>query len=348
MGLLDRRTASALFTILVFLSVIGLVWTARRPVISFIFAIFFAYLLEPVVNRFAGWLKLSVGKAVAVTYLAILIALLIFGFTVAPRVMQQGQRLSQALPELFEKVQSGTIVWQLGAQQGWSYQTQVLVQQWLVGHREDISNYARDVADRVEQAGANMPWILLVPVLAVFFLKDGTQLRSSVIKLIGASSNRAFIRSVLDDLDTMLGQYVRAQLLLAFFAFIAYGTFFLIARVPYAMAIAAIGGTLEFIPFAGPLITLVILMGLAFLTGYQHWLVLLVFWLVWRGIQDYVNTPRLMGAELDLHPLLAIFAILVGGEVGGVTGIYLSIPAVAALRILWLNWTRRAPSRKAA
>ena len=348
MGLLDRRTASALLTILVFVAAIAVLWTARRPVISFIFAIFFAYLLEPVVNKFAGWMRLSPGKAVAVTYLVILVGLLIFGFTVAPQVMQQGQRLSQALPDLFEKVQTGNIAWQLGAQQGWSYQTQMRVQQWLVSHREDISNYAHEVITRLEQAGSNLPWILLVPVLAVFFLKDGSELRSSLINAIGSRSDRAFLARVMDDLDSMLGQYVRAQLLLAFFAFIAYTTFFLIARVPYAPAIAAIGGTLEFIPFVGPLLTLVILMGLAFLTGYSHWLLLFGFWLVWRGVQDYVNTPYVMGEGLDLHPLLAIFAILVGGEVGGVTGIYLSIPVVAALRILWLNWTRRPSTRKAA
>ncbi len=99
---------------------------------------------------------------------------------------------------------------------------------------------------------------------------------------------------------------------------------------------------------SGPLFALVIIVGIAFLTGYPHWLMLVAFWLVWRGIQDYVNTPRVMGRDLDLHPLLAIFAILVGGEVGGVLGIFLSIPSVAALRILWLNWTHRGLARKAA
>ncbi len=49
---------------------------------------------------------------------------------------------------------------------------------------------------------------------------------------------------------------------------------------------------------------------------------------------------RLLYEGLDLHALLAIFAILVGGEIGGVLGIFLSIPAVAAFRILWINWTR--------
>jgi len=53
-----------------------------------------------------------------------------------------------------------------------------------------------------------------------------------------------------------------------------------------------------------------------------------------------------MGKGLDLQPLLAIFAILIGGEIAGVLGVFLSIPTVAAARILWMNWTRRISVRK--
>ena len=119
-------------------------------------------------------------------------------------------------------------------------------------------------------------------------------------------------------------------------------------RLQYALAVAAIGGVLEFIPFVGPLLTLVILIAISFLTGYPHWFTLVAFWLVWRGVQDYVNMPRVMGKGLELHPLLAILAILVGGEIAGVLGIFLSIPTVATLRILWMNWSRRASIRQAA
>ena len=55
-----------------------------------------------------------------------------------------------------------------------------------------------------------------------------------------------------------------------------------------------------------------------------------------------------MGEGFDLHPLLTIFAILVGGEIGGVLGLYLSIPAVATARILWMNWSRRITVKKVA
>jgi predicted PurR-regulated permease PerM len=348
MSLFDRRTASVLITVLAFAGLLALVWLARLPIIALVFAVFFAHLLGPVVARFQGWFRVSRGKSVALTYLAIFGGLAIFGATVGPRIVDQGQRLSETLPSLFEKIRTGSIAWQFGSQQGWSTQTEIRIQNWLIQHQDDLSQTAQNVTLRLQQLAANIPWILLVPVLALFFLKDSSQLRHSALLLIGRSQDRAFFEGVMDDLDTMLAEYVRAQLLLSFFAFIAYGAFLLIMRFPYALAVGAIGGVLEFIPFVGPLLTLGMLIAIAFLAGYPHWITIVGFWLVWRGIQDYVNAPRVMGKGLDLHPLLVIFAILVGGEVAGVLGIFLSIPTVAALRILWLNWTRHTPTRKAA
>src|SRR5205807_409471 len=135
-----------------------------------------------------------------------------------------------------------------------------------------------------------------------------SKLSDSALKLIRSTQHRKLFERVLDDLDTMLAQYVRGQLLLSFFAFVAYGAFLLIARLEYAFVVAAVAGILEFIPIAGPLIALGILLGIAFLTGYPHWLALAAFWLVWRFVQDYFNAPRVMGHGLDLHPLLVIFA----------------------------------------
>jgi predicted PurR-regulated permease PerM len=56
---------------------------------------------------------------------------------------------------------------------------------------------------------------------------------------------------------------------------------------------------------------------------------------VWRVVQEYVNSPRIMGNNLELQPLTVIFALMVGGKVGGIAGLYLLVPAVAVLRIVW-------------
>ena len=58
---------------------------------------------------------------------------------------------------------------------------------------------------------------------------------------------------------------------------------------------------------------------------------------------DYWIAPRVVGHELEIHPLLAIFTLMVGGAVGGIVGIYLSIPLVAALRVIWHRFASEDP-----
>jgi predicted PurR-regulated permease PerM len=88
------------------------------------------------------------------------------------------------------------------------------------------------------------------------------------------------------------------------------------------------------------LVTAATILGVAFLANYPHLLLVAIFLGVWRLIQDYVTSPRIMGSKVELHPLAALFAVLVGAEIGGVLGVYLSVPAVATLRILYRRLQR--------
>jgi predicted PurR-regulated permease PerM len=108
--------------------------------------------------------------------------------------------------------------------------------------------------------------------------------------------------------------------------------------VPYAFAVGPSAGALEFIPVVGPVVGGLMIVAVAFASGYAHVWWLVVFLLVWRGIQDYVTSPRIMGSTLELHPLLVLFGVFAGGEVAGVIGVFLSIPVLATLRILWHTW----------
>jgi predicted PurR-regulated permease PerM len=79
-------------------------------------------------------------------------------------------------------------------------------------------------------------------------------------------------------------------------------------------------------------------MAVAFFSGYNHLFWVFLFLVAWRGIQDYVSSPRIMGGTLELHPLAVMFGVLAGGEVAGVIGIFLSIPVLATIRIIWHIW----------
>jgi len=63
-------------------------------------------------------------------------------------------------------------------------------------------------------------------------------------------------------------------------------------------------------------------MGVVLVTGYPHWLVILIFLLLWRGLQDYLNSPLLMGRGMKLHPFAVILGVMIFGEVGGMPAIF--------------------------
>src|SRR5512142_3187661 len=113
MALLDSRATRIIFTVLVFAVGIAFLYAARRTLIAFLFAIFFAYLVDPAVSRLQRWTR-SRGTAIAVIYLLIVLALGIFFFFVGPRIGHEAQKLTESLPNLLTRVNSGEIVEDIG------------------------------------------------------------------------------------------------------------------------------------------------------------------------------------------------------------------------------------------
>src|SRR5437867_11552608 len=105
----------------------------------------------------------------------------------------------------------------------------------------------------------------------------------------------------------MLAHFILAQLTLAALSMLVYTTFMASTGVPYALVLGTAGGMMEFIPVLGPLVAAVLIIGVALLVSYPHWLILLIFLGVWRVVEGYVIFPRLIGRSMGLHPLAAIF-----------------------------------------
>ncbi|HLK31449.1 MAG TPA: AI-2E family transporter, partial [Terriglobales bacterium] len=213
-------------------------------------------------------------------------------------------------------------------------------------HSEEIAQLASRAGLRLATVAQNIWWLILIPILAVFFLRDGRTFTDVVLMMIGSRPQREFVEGVINDLNDMLAHFIRAQLSLAALALIVYVTFLGIMRVPYALVLGTAGGVLEFIPVVGPFIAAVLMLGVALLMSYQHLLLLAIFLAAWRLVQDYVTLPRIMGESMQLHPLAAIFGVLAGGEIAGVIGVFLSIPIMASLRIVWRRWRVYAEKKK--
>jgi predicted PurR-regulated permease PerM len=345
MSLIDARTTRVLFTLLLFALVLGFLYAARQTLIAFLFAIFFAYLVDPAISRVEKWTR-SRGLAIAAVYVLMISVLAVFFFFVGPTIVHQAQRLSETLPSLIEKVGSGQIAEDLGQQHGWSQETRHRLQIFLVGHRQTLLRLAQRAGLRVAEVAQDAWLLIVVPILAAFFLRDGRAFSDTLLSFAHARPQRELLQGVLSDLNQMLAHFIRAQLILAALSFVVYISFMSARGVPYALVLGSAGGVLEFIPVVGPLVAAAMIISASLLLGYPHWLILLIFLAAWRMIQDYVISPRIMGKSMELHPLGAIFGVLAGGEIAGVLGIYLSIPVMASLRIVWRRWRLYAEKKR--
>jgi len=345
LSIFDSRTSRVIFTALLFALGLGFLYVARQTLILFLFAIFFAYLINPAVVRLEKLVR-GRGRGIALIYLLLVVALAMAVFFVGPRITRQGARLGEALPGLMEKVGSGQIAVDIGQQRGWSGATQTRIQEVLRDHRDELSSLAQHIGVRVAETAKEIWVLFLVPILAIFFLRDASSFNEVVVSLVQSRTQREFLQDVLRDLNQMLAQFIRAQLTLAGLSLLAYTSCLGIMRVPYAMVLGTAGGALEFVPIVGPLVAGVAMVAVAVLAGYSYWPLLLLFLIVWRLIQDYVIAPRVMGGSVQLHPLAALFGVLAGGEIAGVLGVYLSIPVMASLRIVWRRWRIYAEKRR--
>jgi predicted PurR-regulated permease PerM len=352
--ILDSRTSRVLLTALLFAVGLGFLYAARRTLILFLFAIFFAYLINPAVGRLEKLVRSRVW-GIAIIYILLLVGLGVFGFLVGPRIARQSARLGQSLPSLMEmdKASAGQLsgqirqlTAQIGNEHGWSDETQKRIRDFLMSHREDLTQLAQRIGFRAAEAAQELWVLFLVPILAIFFLRDGGSFHEVLISLVQSRTQREFLQDVFQDLNQMLAQFIRAQLTLAALSLVAYTSVLGAMRVPYALMLGTAGGAMEFVPVAGPLLAGAAMIAVAVLAGYPHWIFLLLFLIAWRMVQDYVISPRIMGVSLELHPLAALFGILAGGEIAGILGVYLSIPVMAALRIVWRRWRIYAEKRK--
>lgn len=339
----DKRTASVLITVLIFVAIGAFIYGAGRILIVFLLAILFAYLLEPLVSRFQRWTKVSRGSreiAILEVYVIISAAFALLLILMGPRIADESRKLVEALPGFLQKISSGRIVAEIGSKHGWSYNTQIHLQQFLAAHKSAILAWVASVGARVANFAANLIWVALIPILAIFFLKDGRAFAERLVEAVDRYQQKRFLVGITVDLNEMLAHYIRMQLILAGLSLAAYMSVLSLLRVPYSLALGAIAGVLEFIPIVGPLVGAILILGVGFLANYHHLLIVALFLGGWRLLQDYFTSPRLMGGKLELHPLVVIFAVLVGAEIGGIIGVYLSIPVAAALHIVWRRWQR--------
>lgn len=329
---IDRRAARAAWTVFLVVLLLVVVYYVRTIMLVFVLAILFAYLLSPIVNlvdRFLPWPG-SRTYSLAVVYTLLIGLLVLAGVLVGNRVAQEAATLEGRFPELQK-----TVLQRL--HEPWTPWLEPVRQQ-ILDRAQGLGSVAgqlvRQTSTYILSILSSLAFIVLIPILGFFFLKDGHILREQFLGLM-EPDRRAIWEDILSDVHALLGRFIRALVILALAVFAVNAIFFTSIGLPYGLLLATMAGALEVIPIVGPLAAALLIIMVAVLSGYGHVLVILAFLAAYRIFQDYILNPHLMSSGVEMHPLLVIFGALAGAELAGIPGMFLSVPVMATLRVVY-------------
>jgi len=341
---IDDRALRVVWTVFLFGLLLAVLYFIRDTILLFAVAIFFAYMLSPLVGLVERVMPRRRNLALGLVYVLLIGILVAIGFQVIPTIADEASSLATRFPTLLATAKMTKIPLP-------SWLEPIRVQLVSALNREavhleaSIVPFLHEAGTRLLSGLTYLLPIILVPILAFFFLKDGELIRVNLLGAVEAGHDRTLVELILDDVHVVLKSYIRALVLLAIASFFAWLIFLSAMRYPYELLLAGVAGALEFIPVFGPAAALVIMLIVVAVSGSGGLLWILVFWGCYRVFQDYVLNPYLMSAGVELHPLLVLFAVLAGNSIAGVPGMFFSIPAMAILKTIYAR-LRVAYARK--
>jgi len=334
---IDARAARYTWTAAFVLLLLWLLYLMRTTLFVFILALLFGYLLSPLVNVIDRFLPASRTRtpALAIAYLIFVAVLFVAVTQIGSRVVDQANALARSMPAWLANWQQPSASVTPGVN---SFKAEVLQK-----IQDQIGKSSGDILAALPRAGAkilavasNIVYVVIIPILGFFFLKDGVMMRQIFLEMIDDQPWRTLVDDLLADVDLLLAHYMRAILTLSLATFTSYSIFFSILRIHYSILLAALAATLEFIPMIGTLTAGLVIVIVTAASGGPV-VAVLVFLVVYRVFQDYVLSPQLMRAGVQLHPLFVLFGVFAGGEIAGIPGAFLSVPVLALIRIVYLR-----------
>ncbi len=301
-----------------------------------------AYMLEPLVEAFEqrGWSRnLSVLATLVLSFILLILALifvipslwsqLVKSYEQLPNALEAGHRILDPLiaqlkttsPPIYEFIQSLLQKFRSPEQQA---EIGATVGKWLQGGLFKLVTATSSLLD-----------LLLIPFFVFYLLSDYHKMIARVDSWV-PPRYRSTVSDLLSRISTIISAYVRNQLVIALAMGVLYALGFAILRVPLALTLGLISGLLNFIPYVGTLTGMVLAVSFSALNGagIGRIIGILIVFVIVQTVEGYYLTPKLLGEKLNLHPLVVLLGIVVGGNLFGLVGIILAVPVIAAARVI--------------
>ncbi len=289
-------------------------------------AILLATAVAPAANRLH---RHGIPRTVSILLMYLLVVAIIAGTIslLVPLVITELSHVQERLPEYSNRLND--VLARFTAKG----QTPLSTDQIFSSLSGNLSNTARYLGDLALTIAGLLVQVLVILVAAYFFAVDPDFSQHLVARFF-APASRHRVRTLLTHIGIRLGDWVRAQIVLALFFGITFGSSLAIMGVPYALTLGITGAVLEIIPYVGGFIT-VILATLVAITA-QPWQIagVIIAYTVVTNIEAHIVEPAVMGRMLGLHPLTVVLSLFIGGETLGILGALLSVPFAVVIQVL--------------
>jgi predicted PurR-regulated permease PerM len=325
--------AVAIYLLVGFLQFLSAV---KATAMLFVIALFFAYLVFPLVRRLNE--RLPLGISILLVYVAILIVGIAIAQLIIPALVADVQGAVKAVPGLVTHF--GQILSDPNNKYiRWLPQEERI---YLVALPTQIAGFLQTNASDTAVKTLNvllstvsiLATVVVVPVLAAYMLLDAESLKANFLGLIPRKFH-AKTESIIADLDQVVGGFIRGQLIDGSILGAMLTVMLLFMHVQYAFLIGFVSGALNFIPYAGALIAFIpaVLLALAY-NGPVNALIVAALIVVIHQIDGNFVSPRVLKENVGLSPFWIVLAILVGSELFGLAGTFLAVPVAAMIRVL--------------
>ena len=304
-----------------------LLWKVHDVLILIFIAAVIAAGIDPAVRRVRVWGRYwfhrNVPRAAAVfiVYLPFVIAVLLLALVVVPRLVEETRLLRAQLPMLLET----NVFTPLGRHVPVGPLRRFFLEGGFTLPRASVLLYVRNTA-------AVIASFVAVLFMIAYMLVDANRLRNLVLLLFPAE-HRAERRRMLHHMSRRMSSWLSGQLILS--CTIGAATFIglLLLRVPFALPLAILAMVGELVPVIGPIVGTAPSLAIALLhSSWQFWSVLIMV-IVLQKLENLFIAPRVMARKLQISPLAAFIAFMIGGALLGIVGAIMAIPMAAIIQV---------------
>lgn len=327
-----KQVRSWVLRVLVILIVVYLAYVVREIWLPLGLAFLIAMVLDPVVDRMErrGWNRTWASAFIFGSFLVIVVGLIVLSM---PHLIAQGATLQDKFAKYFPDTSHKGLVSSFHKLKlpPWLANIGVQAYEGVLGGLQRSSNWLTDYGMRFV---SNMIWVVIVPIVAFYTLRDFDIILGKSLVLVQAR-RREKVKNAVVEVTGIFAKYLRGLMIVSALNGLATAILLTVLGVPSSIILGIAAGLLYTVPYIGAMMTIVLTAAVAFVGGgAQLMLVALgASVLLHQIVFDQIITPRILGGQVGLHPILSIVALLSGNILLGIAGMILAVPVAACIQI---------------